>query len=38
MLHLLGYDHEEDSGQMRLKEEEVMQHFDLPKSLIVRNG
>ena len=38
MLHLLGYDHEEDSGQMRKKEEEVMQHFDLPKSLIVRNG
>ncbi len=38
MLHLLGYDHEEDAGEMREKEEEVMQHFDLPKSLIVRNG
>ncbi len=38
MLHLLGYDHEEDTGEMREKEQEVMQHFALPKSLIVRNG
>ncbi len=38
MLHLLGYDHEVDDGAMRLKEEEVMAYFNLPKSLIVRNG
>jgi len=38
MLHLLGYDHEVDSGEMRQKEQEVMMHFDLPSSLIVRNG
>ncbi len=38
MLHLLGYDHEVDDGEMRKKEQEVMAHFLLPKSLIVRNG
>jgi len=38
MLHLLGYDHEVDEGEMREKEQEVMAHFLLPKSLIVRNG
>lgn len=38
MLHLLGYDHEVDDGEMREKEQEVMAHFLLPKSLIVRNG
>jgi probable rRNA maturation factor len=38
MLHLLGYDHEEDAGEMREKEEAVIRHFHLPKSLIVRNG
>lgn len=38
MLHLLGYDHETDSGEMRKKEEEVIAAFSLPKSLIVRNG
>jgi probable rRNA maturation factor len=38
MLHLLGYDHEIDAGEMREKEEAVIAHFHLPKSLIVRNG
>jgi probable rRNA maturation factor len=37
LLHLLGYDHEVDSGQMRQKEQEVVAHFNLPNSLIVRN-
>ena len=36
ILHLLGYDHEVDSGEMRDKEKEVIQSFNLPKSLIVR--
>ena len=36
LLHLLGYDHEVDSGQMRKKEEELIKEFNLPKSLIVR--
>ena len=38
LLHLLGYDHETDSGQMRQKEEELIAKYDLPASLIVRNG
>ena len=38
MLHLLGFDHETDNGEMRQKEEEVIAHFNLPKSLIVRTG
>ena len=37
LLHLLGYDHEIDSGEMRDKEEEIIAQFNLPKSLIVRN-
>jgi len=36
MLHLLGYDHEVDNGQMRQKEIELIEKFNLPKSLIVR--
>ena len=36
MLHLLGFDHEVDDGQMRQKEKELIEQFDLPKSLIVR--
>lgn len=36
LLHLLGFDHETDSGQMRQKECEVIENFSLPKSLIVR--
>lgn len=36
LLHLLGYDHEVDSGKMREKEEALIQAHHLPKSLIVR--
>ena len=36
MLHVLGYDHESDDGQMRAKECEIIEKFGLPKSLIVR--
>lgn len=36
LLHVLGYDHESDSGQMRTKECEIIEKFHLPKSLIVR--
>ncbi len=36
LLHLLGYDHESDEGQMRAKEKELIEAFDLPQSLIVR--
>lgn len=35
-LHVSGYDHEIDSGEMRQKEEELIKKFNLPKSLIVR--
>ena len=38
MLHLLGYDHEVDNGEMRAREEEIINMFELPKSLIVRTG
>lgn len=37
LLHLLGYDHEIDEGEMRKKEEEMIRSFSLPLSLIVRN-
>jgi probable rRNA maturation factor len=36
MLHLLGFDHEDDNGEMRAREKELIEQFDLPKSLIVR--
>ncbi len=36
LLHLLGYDHETDSGEMRDKEEALINELHLPKSLIVR--
>ena len=36
LLHLLGFDHEIDNGQMREKEKELIEKFNLPKSLIVR--
>lgn len=36
LLHLLGYDHERDSGEMREKEALIIETFNLPKSLIVR--
>lgn len=36
ILHLLGYDHESDLGQMYELEKELMLKFNLPKSLIDR--
>jgi len=36
LLHLLGYDHEKDNGEHRNKEEELINKFNLPKSLIIR--
>jgi len=36
LLHLIGYDHEVDKGEMRAKEQEIINKFNLPKSLIVR--
>jgi len=36
LLHILGFDHEVDSGEMRDKESELIEKFTLPKSLIVR--
>ena len=36
LLHVLGYDHENDAGEMRAKECEAIEKFSLPKSLIVR--
>ena len=38
ILHILGYDHEIDNGQVRGKEKEVIEHFSLPDSLIIRNS
>ena len=35
-LHLLGFDHETDHGEMRIKEKELIEQFNLPKSLIIR--
>jgi probable rRNA maturation factor len=36
LLHLLGFDHERDNGEMRVKEEELIRRFSLPESLIYR--
>ncbi len=36
LLHLLGYDHEVDSGEMREKEASLIKEFGLPSSLIIR--
>jgi probable rRNA maturation factor len=36
ILHLLGYDHEVDKGEMRDKESALIAQFNLPKSLIIR--
>ena len=38
ILHLLGFDHEVDNGEHRVKEEELIKEFNLPDSLIVRNS
>jgi probable rRNA maturation factor len=37
LLHLVGFDHEVDSGQMREEEIKLITKYSLPKSLIVRN-
>lgn len=36
LLHLLGYDHEIDSGEMRAMEAAWIEQYHLPKSLIIR--
>lgn len=36
-LHLMGYDHEIDSGEQRSLESKLINKFNLPKSLIIRN-
>ena len=36
LLHLLGFDHETDNGEMRKKESSIIQACGLPSSLIVR--
>ena len=36
MLHLLGFDHEVDNGEMREQEEMWIKQYNLPDSLIVR--
>lgn len=36
MLHLLGFDHETDEGEMRAREKEIIEAFGLPQSLIQR--
>jgi len=37
LLHLIGFDHETDEGQMRAKEKVLIEAWKLPDSLIVRN-
>jgi len=36
ILHLLGYDHEVDDGEMREEEAKIIKDFNLPQSLIIR--
>ena len=36
LLHILGFDHEVDNGEMREKESDLIAEYNLPKSLIVR--
>ena len=38
LLHLLGFDHETDDGEMRAREKEIIEEFHLPSSLIVRTS
>lgn len=38
LLHLLGFDHETDDGEMRTREKELINAFSLPSSLIVRTN
>ena len=37
MLHLLGFDHECDEGEMREREKQLIEEFSLPKRLILRS-
>ncbi len=36
MLHILGFDHELDNGEMREEELKLIKKFNLPDSLIIR--
>ncbi|MES2220145.1 MAG: rRNA maturation RNase YbeY [Acidobacteriota bacterium] len=36
LLHLAGYDHEADSGEMAVREEQLRRRFRLPNTLIAR--
>lgn len=36
VLHLQGYDHEQDDGEMRREEMATIEYFKLPSSLIIR--
>ena len=36
ILHLVGFDHEVDCGEQRAMESQIVEHFKLPKSLIIR--
>ena len=36
LLHIKGFDHECDNGEMREEEEKLINEFNLPKSLIIR--
>ena len=36
LLHLLGFDHEVDDGEMRDEEAKLIKKFNLPQSLIIR--
>lgn len=36
LLHVKGFDHECDNGEMREEEERLINKFNLPKSLIIR--
>ena len=37
LLHLIGFDHETDGGEMRKEEAKIIKKFNLPNSLIIRN-
>jgi probable rRNA maturation factor len=37
LLHLAGYDHETDAGEMASREEQLRRRFRLPSALIARN-
>lgn len=38
LLHLAGYDHESDAGEMAAREEQLRRRFRLPGALIARSG